>query len=172
MEFKVEQIAFFPAPNCVPRALALLTELGFNCGKEWVHDVVAARGEVFGRPAAPVGHLAFAYQELAQPLELEVLSYEAGQKNWMQSVPSPAISHIAMHCTSMELDAWHKKLTALDIRVVQTVITESHTNPVIAGKRRYHYVIYGTRGIIGCDLKFIVRYNPDMTPYASAAAED
>jgi hypothetical protein len=36
-------------------------------------------------------------------------------------------------------------------------MTISHTNPVIAGKRWYTYVIFDTRSILGIDLKFIVR---------------
>jgi hypothetical protein len=33
----------------------------------------------------------------------------------------------------------------------------SHTNPVISGKRWYNYVIFDTKEILGVDLKFIVR---------------
>ena len=45
--------------------------------------------------------------------------------------------------------------------MAQEVFTESHTNPVIAGKRSYNYVIFDTREILGVDLKFIVRINKD-----------
>ena len=45
------------------------------------------------------------------------------------------------------------------IKVAQEVFTKSHTNPVIAGKRKYNYVIFDTKEILGVDLKFIVRIN-------------
>jgi hypothetical protein len=32
---------------------------------------------------------------------------------------------------------------------------------VIAGKRNYHYTIFATRHILGVDLKFIVRMDPN-----------
>ena len=48
-----------------------------------------------------------------------------------------------------------------DIEVAQEVFTDSHTNPVIAGKRSYNYVIFDTKNILGVDLKFIVRINKD-----------
>jgi hypothetical protein len=41
--------------------------------------------------------------------------------------------------------------------VAQEVLTQSHTNPVISGKRWYNYVIFDTKDILGVDLKFIVR---------------
>ena len=41
------------------------------------------------------------------------------------------------------------------------IFSESHTNPVIAGKRSYNYVIFDTKDILGVDLKFIVRINKD-----------
>ena len=45
--------------------------------------------------------------------------------------------------------------------MAQEVMTESHTNPVIAGKRTYNYVIFDTKEILGVDVKFIVRINHD-----------
>ena len=165
MQFTVEQIALFPLPGRREIALELLSLLGFTHGKPWVTDTVEARGEVWGRPARSTGQLAFAYQALTKPLEIEVLAYDEYSPNWMEAVPLPAVSHLGMHCSSAELDAWNEKMTALHIGIAQTVITDSHTNPAIAGTRRYNYVIYDTRAIIGVDLKFIVRYDAEMNEY-------
>lgn len=165
MNFTIEQIALFPFPGKGEQALALLTALGFNRNTPWVHDTVQAHGEVFDAEASSTGHLSFAYQALKAPLEVEVLSYEANSPNWMDRVGGPAVSHLGMHCTAAELDDWHARLTGLGISVAQTVMTSAHSNPVIKDSRRYHYVIYDTRQIIGVDLKFIVRLNLDWTPY-------
>ena len=66
-----------------------------------------------------------------------------------------------MHCTADELLGWRDFFKKRDIPVAQEVVTESHTNPVIAGKRTYNYVIFDTKEILGVDVKFIVRKNHD-----------
>jgi hypothetical protein len=44
------------------------------------------------------------------------------------------------------------------------VDTYLHTNPVIKDSRRYTYVIFNTRDILGVDLKFIVRRPVEGAP--------
>ena len=57
------------------------------------------------------------------------------------------------------------KLSEIGVMVAQSVDTVSHSNPNIAGKRWYRYVVYSTNEIIGCDLKFIVRrFEPPKVP--------
>lgn len=160
--FFIEQIALYP-PNPA-KAIALLTALGLD---EWSKDLVVARGEVFGSEVETnVAALAFNYQAtwfneeapastVPKPLELEVLHYEAG-RNWMREY-EPSVSHLGMHCTSVELHEWRRRFEKLGIGVAQEVFTQSHSNPAIAGKRWYQYVIFDTRRILGVDLKFIVR---------------
>jgi hypothetical protein len=154
MRFFIEQVALCPPDP--EKAIALLQALGLD---EWVHDIVFARGTVRGEgPVTNVGHLAFNYQSTRdplKPLELEVLHYAVG-RNWMD-VNVPSVSHLGMHCSEEELAAWTEKLTALGIDIAQSVDTQSHTNPAIAGKRWYTYRIFHTRPILGVDLKFIVR---------------
>jgi hypothetical protein len=72
-------------------------------------------------------------------------------------VYEPSASHIGMHCTEDELLDWTKFFTSRGIQIAQQVNTQSHTNPVIAGKRFYTYTIFHTRPILGIDCKFIVR---------------
>lgn len=159
MKFIIEQVALCPPDGA--KAIELLKALGLT---DWVTDHVTAAGEVFGKQARNEADLSFNYQavndEGTKPaLELEVLSYTEGA-NWMASKERRgSVSHLGMHCTAVELLEWRKKLTELDIQVAQEVFTSSHTNPAIAGLRRYNYVIFNTRAILGVDLKFIVRYN-------------
>ena len=68
-----------------------------------------------------------------------------------------SVSHLGMHVTSGELEGWRHFFAERGIVVAQEVKTHEHTNPVIAGKRFYTYVIFNTRPILGVDVKFIVR---------------
>lgn len=155
MRFFIEQVAIatpFPA-----KAKKLLSEI--SALAEWHEDRVQARGEVFGRPATNVANLSFNYGlgvEGGKALEFEVLHYIEGD-NWMQG-QMPSVSHFGMHCTAEELVEWRAFFAARHIDVAQEVMTESHTNPVIKDTRRYNYVIFDTRLLLGVDLKFIVRH--------------
>ena len=154
MKFFIEQVAL--CPRDPEAAIRLLKEIGLD---EWVEDHVVANGRVFDQPGKNEADLAFNYQNTrpeGKPLELEVLHYTRGP-NWMVG-RQPAVSHLGMHCTSDELDEFRLKFHALGIGVSQEVFTESHTNPyLLEVKRKYQYVIFDTRRILGVDLKFIVR---------------
>jgi hypothetical protein len=170
--FRVEQIALC-ADNSV-RARNFLADLGLS---EWHHDTVVARGSVFTeKDCENTAHLAFNYQAgngsdsgAGKPLELEILDYVEGD-NWMEVSRESgetgqfgAVSHLGMHVTEEELTGFDLVMQKHDIKIAQRVVTQSHTNPVIKDSRRYKYVIYDTRFLIGVDLKFIVRL-----PYNSA----
>lgn len=169
MKFFIEQIAL--APPHPEAAIKLLKELGLD---EWARDLVEATGLVRGVAGSNSARLAFNYQAtrapqlvgmnpeaVAKPIELEVLRYDYGP-NWIEAV-SPmdrapcVVSHLGMHCSEEELDQWRLKFKELGVSIAQEVLTTKHTNPVIAGKRWYRYVIFDTRAILGVDLKFIVR---------------
>lgn len=154
MKFVIEQIAIV-APDA-EKAMALLRALGAT---DWVKDLVVAEGSVHGSPGKTnVAELNFNYQmaaDPAKPLEFEVLNYKAGE-NWMERSPH-SVSHLGMHCSNADLLDVDRVMRRFSVPVVQEVHTQSHTNPAIANSRRYKYVIYGTRQILGVDLKFIVR---------------
>ena len=155
MEFKIEQIAIYPQHP--ERAKKLLQDMG---AVAWVEDHVVATGEVFGRRGTNEANLSFNY-DLFDGKEFEILDYTDGN-NWMLTHSRNSVSHLGMHCTADELLDWRKFFEERDIVVAQEVLTDSHTNLVIAGKRSYNYVIFDTRDILGVDLKFIVRINKDM----------
>jgi hypothetical protein len=159
-KFFIEQIAICPPQP--EAAIKLLSALGMT---EWARDIVVARGVVYPKdgvrnhePQTNVARLAFNYQatrDAAKPLEFEVLSYEAGE-NWMER-HRPSVSHLGMHCTAVELSEFKRVFASMNIGIAQEVNTVSHVNPTIAGQRWYTYCIFNTRGILGVDLKFIVR---------------
>ena len=153
MKFVIEQIALCPPDPS--KAIALLQAIGLS---DWAHDIVIAQGKVFDKAAINRAALAFNYQassDAPKPLELEVLNYQIGA-NWMEDEPA-SVSHLGMHCSMAGLEEWRLRFANLGIKVIQEVDTVSHTNPVIAGKRWYKYVIFGTRHVLGVDLKLIVR---------------
>ena len=151
MQFKIEQIAIRPENR--ERARALLEKIGLAA---WIDDKAAAAGSVRGDLARNVADLSFCYDgEPAKPLELELINYEYG-RNWLP-LGASIVSHVGMHCTLAELAEWRALFASEGIEPVQEVTTTSHSNPAIAQSRRYHYCIFGTREILGLDLKFIVR---------------
>jgi hypothetical protein len=157
-KFRIEQIALAPTDTNLARLV--LKDLGLT---EWVEDHVTATGKVHGEPASNEANLSFNYEagRGVVPLELELLEYTAG-KNWIQDsadVGDPIVSHLGMHCTAEELEEYRAYFKRQGFMVAQEVDTTSHTNPAIKDSRRYKYVIFGTRHILGVDLKFIVRKN-------------
>jgi hypothetical protein len=156
MKFRIEQVALHPKnPEA---AMELLTAMGAG---EWAKDHVVAAGSVFGSAATNEANLAFEYEMLGEARELEVLQYTTSD-NWMELQPW-RVSHLGMHCSPEELVDWRAFFAARNIRVAQEVKTQSHSNPVIAGKRWYNYVIFDTYEILGVDIKIIVRHDrPDF----------
>lgn len=151
MNFFIEQIAIFPPDHAA--AKAFLEKLGAR----FIEDEVQAVGRVRDNSATHnVGRLSFDYDLAPDGVELEVLSYKSGD-HWMQP-HAPSVSHLGMHCSEKELDQWKQWFSNEGIGIVQEVWTMLHTNPYLLQKRRrYHYCIFGTRAILGVDLKFIVR---------------
>lgn len=166
MKFVIEQIAI--APRNPARAIEFLKKIG---AEEWAHDHVVALGSVYGDSnLTNEADLNFNYS-LGNAKEFEVLRYTGGA-NWVNANDirnindvRGCVSHLGMHTTAEELVKWREFMAAECINVAQEVVTESHTNPVIAGKRRYKYVIFDTFETLGVDLKFIVRLNQDGTAF-------
>lgn len=151
LRFKIEQVAI--CPNNPAAAIELLTALG---AEDWARDHVVANGQVYGNGGHNEADLAFNY-DLIKGSEFEVLHYTDGD-NWMGDLQRVnSVSHLGMHCSEEELKEFFNFFKSRNIAVAQEVFTESHTNPVIKGKRQYHYVIFDTKHILGTDLKFIVR---------------
>jgi len=148
-KFKIEQLAI--NPKNPGQAKVLLAAMGFD---DWVNDHVVAAGHVKGAPGSNEADLSFNYGIF--PGEFEVLDYTTGP-NWVDEIEGANVSHIGMHCTEEELAEWKVVFGQFYIQIAQEVWTESHTNEAIKGKRSYHYCIFDTRDILGCDVKFIVR---------------
>lgn len=151
LQFKIEQFAICPQdPNA---AMELLTDMG---AEEWARDHVLAKGAVYGQDGLRnEADLSFNYELAPAGVEFELLNYTQGV-NWMD-LHAPRVSHLGMHCSAEELVEWRAFFAERGIKVAQEVLTQAHTNPHIAGKRWYNYVIFDTYDILGVDVKFIVR---------------
>ena len=96
------------------------------------------------------------------------MDYTSGL-NWVDDSDSCAtanvfntVSHLGMHCDAEELIEWRKFFGSRDIAVAQEVFTQSHTNAyLVENGRKYNYVIFDTKPILGVDLKFIVRIDKE-----------
>lgn len=151
MKFVIEQVAICPRDPSAAKELLAAMEIA-----QWSNDHVAAKGNVYGEEGVNEADLSFNYEIFAGK-EFEILNYTSGA-NWMEHPDRVnSVSHLGMHCTAEELVGWREFFAGRDIAVAQEVFTQSHTNPVIAGKRSYNYVIFDTKEILGVDLKFIVR---------------
>jgi hypothetical protein len=151
MKFTIEQIAICPKDPAAARKL--LEEIG---AVSWADDHVSAKGAVQGVRGENEADLAFNY-DIFSGKEFEILHYTEG-RNWMQDAERQnSVSHLGMHCSAEDLVKWREFFSQRNIPVAQEVMTQKHTNPVIAGERWYNYVIFDTKAILGVDLKFIVR---------------
>lgn len=151
LKFQIEQIAICPRDPAA--AKELLRAMGAAI---WVEDHVKANGIVFGAEGKNEADLSFNYDMFAGK-EFEILNYTDGD-NWMNRPERiNSVSHLGMHCTADELVQWRKFFADREFLVAQEVVTYEHTNPVIAGKRNYNYVIFDTKRVLGVDIKMIVR---------------
>lgn len=154
MNFKIEQIAL----HFGEEGFKFLNEFGLT---EWSEDNVTARGLVNGNAAENVANLKYNYQvqdKGSKVLEFEKIEYTKGE-NFLPN--HNCVSHIGMHVTETELVEVKRIMEKWGIKCVQEVETTKHTNPAIAGIRRYKYCIYDTTELIGVRMKFIVRINLD-----------
>lgn len=157
-KFQIEQVALkCPDPEAFKSALGVL---GLT---EWSEDHVVARGTVFGEPVANEADLNFNYD--LGPFEFELIKYTNGE-NWLQrrsdhDVPY-GLSHLGLHVKpDQDLDKIIREFQDMGFEPAQELRTLSHTNPAIAGKRTYRYVILDTHRAFGFDLKLIQRINQE-----------
>lgn len=162
MNFFIEQIAI--APKDPQAAKKLLSEMG---AVDWAEDQVVANGKVFGEESSNIANLSFNY-DIANSYEFEVLDYVEGD-NWVSDGREGTVCHLGMHCSADQLRQWCEFFAARGIAVAQEVFTQTHTNPTIRNERRYNYVIFDTKDILGVDIKFIVRKNVDGSDYDKLA---
>lgn len=152
---KIEQIAI--ATENTDQAKEIIENLKKIGLTDWVEDTVTAQGTVFGKTACNKALLNFNYQ---LGFELEILTYLSGD-NWhkerSKTQSFPFQSHLGLHVERKELVEIKERMALIGCGIAQEVYTLEHTNPVIAGKRKYHYIVFDSREKFGFDLKLIER---------------
>lgn len=156
--FPIQQVAIYTTirPHELQNSLNVL----FGLKDNWVEDDVIADGEVWGEPVYHLrAKLMFQYN-LIPGVEFEILYYENFEQSWLaRRSPREAIglSHMGLHVESVE-DSITLVREVYGFKIAQKVRTHVHSNPAIAGKREYTYVIFDSRERLGFDLKLIQRH--------------
>lgn len=144
---KIDQLAFCAWNGDDERRIK--STLGLS-DVEWVEDEVIADGEVAGQPGSNIARLQFNY-DLGH--EVEILQYLDGP-NYCEfaGLIGGMMCHIGSHYVGEGV------VPRLDARVIQSVVTRSHTNPfLVENDRHYRYTVYDCRDRIGIFFKIIER---------------
>lgn len=132
-----------------------------NMGYEnWSHDTayLVGIGDFHGLNLK--GTMSFCYDFIGGGQELEVVTYDGNSHHHREGrirySSDPFISHMSAHVDNAFTNAivYSKKL---GVDIIHTFETFNHTNPAIAGKKRFREAIIGTRHLFGYDVKFIER---------------
>jgi len=152
-------------------------------GSTWSHDHAYSRAVVAGYPEPKEVEfkLFYNYEQDIPFKELELIQFlslhnfhsvsnrgisplglyapSLYEKLGSMGVDMPFISHLGIHCTEEEGKDWRFHLGQRDIHPVWEDTSYKHTNPIIAGKRTYHNIIFGSREALGFDFKACIRIN-------------
>lgn len=176
----VDQVAVVVRPELLDAAKAFYGAMGHT---EWAMDSNKAVGTVFGQHSRVEGELHFSYSALnlkpgldTKGLEFEILVYNPANltpveglpyDNWHShrarkentSEPGMQLSHFGFHLPSEDaLEEVKAVMLAAGFEIAQEVRTVEHSNPfLVETGRKYHYLIFHSRQVLGADLKFIAR---------------
>jgi hypothetical protein len=116
---------------------------------DWTEDICVASGEVRGKASTNKARLLFNYD---MGVEVEILQYLEGD-NYASNLSGGRICHIGIHHDGGGVD-----VPTFPGRIIQQVVTETHTNPfLLETGRQYRYTIYDTLGTLGVYTKVIER---------------
>lgn len=155
---KIEQIAFTTATPSVDRDLwRYMLREDQQETTSWIVDNVVGDARVLlpngswweGESRA---ELSFNY-DIIPGKEFELLNYTQGE-NFLHG-KCEGISHLGTHVE--DIDQATTLLVMQGLHLVQEMWTKSHSNKAIAGKRRYHYRIFGPAHAFGAYIKLIKR---------------
>ena len=108
---------------------------------KWFKDCVEAKGVIWRNGFKKVENravLMFNY-DIIPGKEFELIAYVDGE-NFLEWVPPGMVSHMAAHV--INIDNNRAVLQLKGWRLIQEVVTQSHTSKKVAENRRYHYAIY------------------------------
>ncbi len=145
-------------------ALTMYQGMGY---KRWVHDTALLVGKIGEKDEVVEiqACMSFNYEKLAG-IELELVHYPSlnshhhvrarSEDPKFRAFDHPFLSHMSTHVDDAcgIAEEWSN---GLDIPILHSFETYNHSNPAIAGKKRFREAIVGTREVLGYDIKFIER---------------
>lgn len=170
--FTFHQVAMYT--NSQTDAIQRLMDLGYL---DWTYDTAVLHGERYvggqWRPVETLANMAFNYQVM--PMELEFLTYDGQSDHRHQERARlsavPFISHMSVHVDSV-VETMRTMLEEHSMTPCHAFVTHAHTNPHIAGVKRFVECIYDMRADLGYDIKCIERIAVDSKMPAYAYLRD
>lgn len=158
---KFHQVAIYCAD--MQRAILEWTVMGYS---RWHYDEAVLVGLDRGELSRKQARMAFNYDIM--PLELEYVSY-MGPRNSQDSRDgsSPFISHLSTMVEDVD-EKCAQLMMDFGIAPYHQFVTEQHSNPNVAGKKRFKEAIFDTAAMLGFDIKLIQRVPWDYGQEAEA----
>lgn len=156
--YQFHQLAMYSPAGIVPDRgpLGFWRGLGYT---NWIHDTAELKGILFGEEVVTQGDMWFNYDIM--PMELELLHYN-GKSRWSDTSPwvKPFPSHMSTYTDDVLTDT--RRLTEmLGFPPFHRFVTQRHSNPGVAGKKRFIESIFATHTVLGYDVKFIQKVPHD-----------
>jgi hypothetical protein len=138
-------------------------QMGYD---NWHRDTAVLVGQDRGQLVSKRAIMMFNYDIM--PLELEYVSY-MGRRNSSDSRDGsqPFLSHLSTIVEDVE-EKCAELLVGYGLRPYHQFVTEQHTNPNVAGKKRFKEAIFDTASLLGFDIKLIQRVPWDYGQEADA----
>lgn len=157
-EFQFHQLAMYcPGGHSqAVRARDYWASLGY---RNWSQDSARLVGILEGKEVTTVGTMWFNYDIM--PLELELLSY-SGPSRWTDAkrTSEPFPSHMSTYTEDVLTDT-RRLADELGYGPFHRFITQAHSNPRVAGKKRFIESIFATYHLLGYDTKLIQKVPHD-----------
>ncbi len=147
--YQFHQVAMF-CPRGVNDAVAHWRRLGYQ---NWIEDRAELKGKLNGKSVTTSARMLFNYDIM--PMELEFLEYH-GPSRWVavHEDSDPFISHTSVYVEDVATETIRLGVI-LGRRPYHRFITQAHTNPGVAGKKRFIESIFDTKHLLGYDTKLI-----------------
>lgn len=133
------------------KAVSEYVKLGYV---DWIHDEAELCGLLYGQPVKTKARMSFNYDIM--PMELEFLTYYGPSRHTSDSRKGDKsfISHMSTYVDDIREDVG-LLFDEYGMKPYHRFITQNHSNPAVAGKKRFIEAIYDTRSQLGYDLKLI-----------------
>lgn len=155
-DYQFHQVAMY-FPGGPWQAKSYMNALGYS---NWHSDRATLHGFLDTEEVNTEAVMCFNYDIM--PMELELLYY-SGPSRWagVDALAHPFVSHMSVYTDDVVADT--KRMTQrFGAAPFHRFITKNHTNPRVAGKKRFIESIFNTHAIMGFDIKLIQKVPHDF----------